>query len=96
MTKTISNIFYVLNNTIKITLKSRKTKFYIFILFSLFILDYVLKALMPVIRAEIINGAAFIANQTPDYFGIAFSLAGLLLYTIHMYFSREKEVYYQQ
>ena len=86
MKKTIPNIFYILKNTLKIALKSKKIKFYIFILFSLFILDYVFKALLPMIRAELINGAAGLANQTPDYYAIAFSLAGLLLYTIHLYF----------
>jgi ATP-binding cassette subfamily B protein len=86
MKKTISNIFYILKNTSKIALKSKKTKFYIFILFSLFILDYIFKAILPVIKAELINGAVSIANQASDYFLITFSLTGLLLYSIFMYF----------
>jgi len=86
MTKTVSNISYILKNTVKIALKNKKTKFYIFILFSLFIFDYVFKALLPVIKAELMNGAASLANQTPNYYTMAISLAGLLLYTIHLYF----------
>ncbi|MCL2773620.1 MAG: ABC transporter ATP-binding protein/permease [Oscillospiraceae bacterium] len=41
---------------------------------------------MPVIKAELINGAASIANQTPDYFLMIFSLAVILLYSIYIYF----------
>ena len=86
MKKTIINILYILKNTSKIALKSRKVKIYIFILFFLFIFDYIFKAIMPVIRAELINGAQSIANQKPDYSGIIFALTSLLLYAVYMYF----------
>jgi len=83
--KTFASLFYMINITIRSSFLNKKIKLYVLIIAMFFLLDYVFKAILPFITANIIDNALLISESNPNVSAVFLSLFVLLLHMIFTY-----------